>query len=88
MRTRVVRGQLASGTVSKSNSNSRLSREVSLISSGLKRTQDIFWEDCSGKLENSNLFPFMKDSAEMDCTSIVGQKILKVTFCNETDGYE
>lgn len=78
-----MRGQLASGTVSKSSSNSRLSREVSLISSGLKK-QDIFWEDGSSKMENSNLFPFMKDSAARDCTSIGGQKILKVKFCNET----
>ena len=37
VRTRVVRGQLASGTVSKSSSNSRSSSEVSFISSGLKR---------------------------------------------------
>ena len=61
MRTRVVRGQLASGTVSKSSSNSRLSREVSLISSGLKRKQDSYWKDCSSKMENGDLFPFMRD---------------------------
>ena len=38
--TRVVRGQLARATVSKSNSSSRSSREASFISSGLKNKRE------------------------------------------------
>ena len=72
MRTRVVRGQLASGTVSKSSNNLRSSREVSLISSGLKGKQGIslnFEKVCGDQMEN-DVFVFVFLLAK-DKTSIL-----------------